>query len=42
MMYYTHNLQFESAAAMFAGNLAQARDAAQRTVKLPIRSPIRW
>ena len=33
-MYYTHNLQFESAAAMFAGNLAQARAAAQRTVKL--------
>ena len=32
-MYYTHNLQFESAAAMFAGNLAQAREAAQRTVK---------
>jgi hypothetical protein len=32
-MYYTHNLQFESAAAMFAGNLAQARAAAQRTVK---------
>ena len=25
-MYYGHNLQFESAAAMFAGNLAQARD----------------
>jgi hypothetical protein len=33
-MYYGHNLQFESAAAMFAGNLAQARDAALRTVKL--------
>ena len=33
-MYYGHNLQFESAAAMFAGNFAQARDAAQRTVKL--------
>jgi hypothetical protein len=33
MMYYTHNLQFESAAAMYAGNLAQARDAAARTVK---------
>lgn len=31
-MYYGHNLQFESAAAMFAGNLAQARAAAQRTV----------
>lgn len=34
MMYYTHNLQFESAAAMFAGNLAQARESAQRTVKI--------
>jgi tetratricopeptide (TPR) repeat protein len=33
-MYYGHNLQFESAAAMFAGNLAQAREAAQRTVTL--------
>jgi len=33
-MYYGHNLQFESAAAMYAGNLAQAREAAQRTVKL--------
>lgn len=33
-MYYGHNLQFESAAAMFAGNLAQARSSAQRTVKL--------
>jgi len=33
-MYYGHNLQFESAAAMFAGNFAQARDAAQRTVRL--------
>jgi tetratricopeptide (TPR) repeat protein len=33
-MYYGHNLQFESAAAMFAGNFAQARAAAQRTVKL--------
>jgi hypothetical protein len=32
-MYYTHNLQFESAAAMYAGNLAQARAAAERTVK---------
>lgn len=32
-MYYTHNLQFESAAATYAGNLAQARAAAQRTVK---------
>lgn len=34
MMYYTHNLQFESAAAMFAGHLAEARDAAQRTQKI--------
>src|SRR6185436_1924183 len=33
-MYYTHNLQFESAAAMYAGNLAEARAAAQRTVKI--------
>jgi hypothetical protein len=33
-MYYGHNLQFESAAAMFTGNLAQARAAAQRTVTL--------
>ena len=33
-MYYTHNVQFESAAAMFAGNFAQARAAAQRTVAL--------
>jgi hypothetical protein len=34
MMYYTHNLQFESAAAMFAGHLEQSRAAAQRTVKI--------
>ena len=34
MAYYGHNLQFESAAAMFAGNFAQARDAARRTVAL--------
>jgi hypothetical protein len=33
MMYYTHNVQFESAAAMFAGNFAQAHAAALRTVK---------
>jgi hypothetical protein len=32
-MYYGHNLQFESAAAMFSGNLAQAQAAAQRTVQ---------
>jgi hypothetical protein len=34
MAYYGHNLQFESAAAMFAGNFAQARAAAKRTVAL--------
>jgi hypothetical protein len=34
VMYYGHNLQFESAAAMYAGHFAQARDAAQRTVAL--------
>jgi tetratricopeptide (TPR) repeat protein len=34
MMYYGHNLQFESAAAMFAGSFTQARDAARRTVGL--------
>jgi hypothetical protein len=34
MMYYTHNLQFESAAAMYAGHLAEARAAAQRTEKI--------
>jgi hypothetical protein len=33
-MYYGHNLQFESAAAMFAGNFSQARAAALRTVAL--------
>jgi hypothetical protein len=33
-MYYGHNLQFESAAAMFAGRYAQARDAAKQTVEL--------
>jgi hypothetical protein len=33
-MYYGHNLQFESAAAMYAGNFAQARSAAKRTVAL--------
>jgi tetratricopeptide (TPR) repeat protein len=32
--YYGHNLQFESAAAMFAGRHAQAREAARRTVAL--------
>lgn len=33
-MYYGHNLQFESAAAMFAGRHAQAREAARQTVSL--------
>lgn len=33
-MYYSHNLQFEAAAAMYAGRFAEARDAAVRTVKL--------
>ncbi len=42
-MYYGHNLQFESSAAMFAGNLAQARAAAAADRdSSPIRSPIRW
>ena len=34
MSYYAHNLQFESAAAMYAGNFAEARSAAQRTAAL--------
>lgn len=34
MSYYGHNLQFESASAMFAGNLAEARASAVRTAKL--------
>ena len=34
MMYYGHNLQFESAAAMMAGNLAAARAAGVKTAKL--------
>lgn len=34
MAYYGHNLQFESAAAMYAGNFAEALTAAQRTVSL--------
>jgi hypothetical protein len=33
-MYYGHNLQFESAAAMFAGRHAEARAAARQTVEL--------
>jgi tetratricopeptide (TPR) repeat protein len=34
LVYYGHNLQFESAALMFAGQYAGARAAAQKTVKL--------
>lgn len=34
MMYYGHNLQFESAAAMMAGNLAAARAAGRKTAAL--------
>ncbi|MGQ0736703.1 MAG: hypothetical protein ACT4QD_24000 [Acidobacteriota bacterium] len=34
MLYYSHNLQFESAASMMAGNLASSRTAAQKTVAL--------
>lgn len=34
MAYYGHNLQFESAAAMYGGNFAEARSAAQKTVAL--------
>ena len=33
-IYYSHNLQFEAAAAMFSGNLSEARDAAHHTVLL--------
>ena len=33
-MYYGHNLQFESAAAMYAGNLAAARTAGEKTAAL--------
>ncbi len=33
-MYYSHNLQFEAGAAMYAGNVAEARAAARRTVAL--------
>lgn len=33
-MYYGHNLQFESAAAMYAGNFASARIAGQKTAAL--------
>ncbi|MEW6320835.1 MAG: hypothetical protein AB1635_07085 [Acidobacteriota bacterium] len=34
LMYYGHNLQFESAAEMYAGRLARARAAARKTVAL--------
>ena len=34
VMYYGHNLQFESAAAMFAGRYGQAARAARQTVEL--------
>ena len=34
MSYYSHNLQFESASAMFAGNLTEARASAARTMRL--------
>jgi tetratricopeptide (TPR) repeat protein len=33
-MYYGHNVQFESAAAMYAGNLAQARTAGAKIARL--------
>jgi tetratricopeptide (TPR) repeat protein len=33
-MYYGHNLQFRSAAAMMAGNLAEAREAGRKTAAL--------
>ena len=33
-MYYGHNVQFESAAAMFAGNFAQARTAGEKIAKI--------
>jgi hypothetical protein len=33
-MYYVHNLQFESAAAMYAGNFAEAKSAGARTVAI--------
>ncbi|HTM30580.1 MAG TPA: hypothetical protein VL263_04725 [Vicinamibacterales bacterium] len=34
VMYYGHNLQFESAAAMFAGHYRQAANSARQTVEL--------
>jgi len=34
LMYYGHNLQFESAAAMMAGHFAEARESARKTVAL--------
>ena len=33
-MYYGHNLQFQSAAAMMAGNFAEAREAGKKTAEL--------
>lgn len=33
-MYYRHNLQFRSAAAMMSGNLAEAREAGRKTAAL--------
>jgi hypothetical protein len=33
-MYYGHNLQFQSASAMMAGNLAEAREAGRKTAAL--------
>lgn len=33
-MYYGHNVQFESAAAMYAGNFAQARTAGEKIAKI--------
>lgn len=34
LMYYGHNLQFQSAAAMMAGNYTEAREAARKTATL--------
>lgn len=34
LMYYGHNLQFQSASAMMAGNYAEARDAGRKTAEL--------
>ena len=40
-MYYGHNLQFRSAAAMMAGNFAEAREAGKKTAELWHRWPAR-